>query len=52
MLLAGAGMLALGAIVGSAPATAADLTTVRFVYDWPSADFELIPTLVGQQKGF
>src|SRR6185312_5026409 len=52
MISATLGLLALGAAIGAAPAAAADLTTVRFVYDWPSADFELIPTLVGQQKGF
>ena len=34
------------------PATAADLVPVRFVFDWSSADFEMIPTVVGQQKGF
>lgn len=46
------GLAALAAVFGAGPAQAADLTTVRFVYDWASADFELIPTLVGQQKGF
>ncbi|WP_168992270.1 ABC transporter substrate-binding protein [Mesorhizobium norvegicum] len=52
MISATVGLLALGAAFGAAPASAADLTTVRFVYDWASADFELIPTLVAQQKGF
>ena len=33
-------------------AQAADLTHVRFVYDWPHADFEIIPTVVAQQMGF
>ena len=31
---------------------AADLTPVRFVFDWSSADFEMIPTVIGQQKGY
>lgn len=34
------------------PASADTLTPIRFVFDWPSADFELIPTVIGQQKGF
>ena len=52
MISATVGLLALGTAFGAAPASASDLTTVRFVYDWASADFELIPTLVAQQKGF
>jgi putative hydroxymethylpyrimidine transport system substrate-binding protein len=28
------------------------LQKVHFVFDWSSADFELIPTLIGEQKGF
>ncbi len=40
------------ASVAPAPAVAADLTSVRFVFDWASADFEMIPTVIGQQKGF
>lgn len=52
MVSATAGLLALAAALNAVPAKAADLTTIRFVYDWPSADFELIPTLVGQQKGY
>jgi ABC-type nitrate/sulfonate/bicarbonate transport system substrate-binding protein len=35
-----------------APARSADLTTVRFVYDWPVADFGMVPVVVGQEKGF
>ncbi len=31
---------------------AAALTPVRFVYDWSAADHQLIPLVVGQQKGF
>jgi ABC-type nitrate/sulfonate/bicarbonate transport system substrate-binding protein len=34
------------------PAAAADLQKVRFVYDWVTADFELIPTAVAQAQGF
>ena len=33
-------------------AKAADLTTVHFVYDWPVADFDMVPIVVGQQMGF
>ena len=49
-LIAGAAMLT-GATAWR-PAAAEDLTPVRFVFDWSSADFELIPTVIGQQKGF
>jgi len=28
------------------------LTPIRFVYDWAGADHELIPLVVGQEKGF
>lgn len=34
------------------PAAAADLQKVRLVYDWSTADFELIPTAVAQAEGF
>lgn len=44
--------LALPAMLAAAPARAADLTTVRFVYDWPVADFDMVPIVVGQEKGF
>lgn len=42
------------ALCGTALSTAraADLTPVRFVFDWTSADFEMIPTVIGQQKGY
>jgi NitT/TauT family transport system substrate-binding protein len=33
-------------------ASADDLTTVHYVFDWSSADHELIPIVVGQEKGF
>jgi ABC-type nitrate/sulfonate/bicarbonate transport system substrate-binding protein len=33
-------------------AVAAELTTVRFVYDWPVADFGLLPVVIGQQRGY
>lgn len=49
---ASAGVLAVMAGLGLPPAAAADLTPVRFVFDWPSADFEMIPTVIGQQKGY
>lgn len=50
----GAGVAALSLMVGLGfgPARAADLTPVRFVFDWTSADFEMIPTVIGQEKGF
>jgi ABC-type nitrate/sulfonate/bicarbonate transport system substrate-binding protein len=35
-----------------APARAATLTPVRFVYDWPVADFDMVPIVVGQKMGF
>ncbi|MGE8189009.1 ABC transporter substrate-binding protein [Pseudomonas sp. NPDC086278] len=35
-----------------AVATAADLTPVRFVFNWSTADHELIPVVVAQEKGF
>jgi len=31
---------------------AAELTPVRFVFDWPVADFAIVPFVVGQAKGF
>ncbi len=41
------------ALMGAAaPAQAADLTPVRFVYDWPVADFDMVPIVVGQKMGF
>lgn len=43
---------ALPAFLAAAPARSADLTTVRFVYDWPVADFDMVPIVVGQEKGF
>src|ERR1700712_1186011 len=33
-------------------ARAADLAKVRFVFDWPTADFELVPIAVAQAEGF
>lgn len=47
-----AALLAASAALGPRPAAAADLTPVRFVFDWTSADFEMIPTVIGQQKGY
>jgi NitT/TauT family transport system substrate-binding protein len=47
---AGIASLLLGAQITFA--SAADLTPVRFVFDWSSADHELIPIVVGQEKGF
>ncbi|GAB0116866.1 ABC transporter substrate-binding protein [Acidisoma sp. 7E03] len=43
---------ALPAFLAVAPVRAADLTTVRFVYDWPVADFDMVPIVVGQERGF
>jgi len=31
---------------------AAELRTVRFVYDWPVPDFGMVPIVVGQKMGF
>lgn len=48
-----AALAALAALWGPAPAAvAAELTPVRFVFDWTTADFEMIPTVIGQKKGF
>jgi ABC-type nitrate/sulfonate/bicarbonate transport system substrate-binding protein len=41
-----------GAAGCDAPAAAADLQKVGLVYDWSTADFELIPTAVAQAEGF
>lgn len=49
-LLAGF-LLAAGSLL-SPPARAAEPATVNFVYDWPNADFELVPITVAQEKGF
>lgn len=43
--------LAASAALSSA-AQAAEPTPVRFVYDWPVADFDMVPIVVGQEKGF
>ncbi len=40
------------AAVATSAAQAAALTPVRFVYDWPVADFDMVPIVVAQQKGF
>jgi ABC-type nitrate/sulfonate/bicarbonate transport system substrate-binding protein len=39
-------------VLSAVPARAATLTPVRFVYDWPVADFDMVPIVVGQQNGF
>lgn len=36
----------------SSPAAAGTPTAVRFVFDWPTPDFELIPVVIGLEKGF
>jgi len=43
-------MLGAGACVGVAGA--AEPVPVRFVYDWPVADFGLLPVVIGQLRGF
>lgn len=47
-----AGFLLAGGSMLTPPAHAADVATVNFVYDWPTADFELIPITVAEEKGF
>ncbi|MCB8874799.1 ABC transporter substrate-binding protein [Acidisoma silvae] len=32
-------------------AQAASLTPLKFVYDWPVADFDMVPIVVGQEQG-
>ena len=49
---AAAGALMLGLPQMAPRAHAAGLTKVRFVYDWVTPDFELIPTAVAQAEGF
>jgi hypothetical protein len=49
---AAAGLIMLALPGVAKPAAAADLQKVRFVYDWVTADFELIPTAVAQAQGF
>lgn len=49
---AAAGLLMLTAPGATKPAAAADLHKIRMVYDWSTADFELIPTAVAQAEGF
>jgi putative hydroxymethylpyrimidine transport system substrate-binding protein len=44
--------IALPTLLAATPVRAAALTTVRFVYDWPVADFDMVPIAVGQEKGF
>ena len=48
----GAALAVSAAALLPAPAKAATLTPVRFVYDWPVADFDMVPIVVGQQEGF
>jgi NitT/TauT family transport system substrate-binding protein len=50
--LAAASALVTAALLGHASAQAADATTVHFVYDWPVADFALLPIAVGRDMGF
>jgi ABC-type nitrate/sulfonate/bicarbonate transport system substrate-binding protein len=49
---AAAALMMLGLPGLARPAAAADLQKVRLVYDWSTADFELIPTAVAQAEGF
>lgn len=45
-------IVALLAVCMPAVALARELTLVRFVYDWPVADFGMVPVVVGQAMGF
>ena len=36
----------------SGSATPGQTTAVRFVFDWPTPDFELIPIVIAQEQGF
>lgn len=44
--------LTMGGVFGAKWARAEDLKTIRFVYDWQTPDFELIPTAIAMEKGF
>jgi len=48
----GAAVPALLSALVPAAGQVADLTPVRFVYDWPVADFGMVPIVVGQEMGF
>lgn len=50
VVLASSGIVAAASISGSA--SAASLTKVNFVYDFPGPDMEVIPVVVGQDQGF
>jgi ABC-type nitrate/sulfonate/bicarbonate transport system substrate-binding protein len=39
-------------VAGAGLAGAAEPIPVRFVYDWPVADFGLLPVLIGQLRGY
>ena len=47
-----ASILSLMLIPQVSPATSADLPKVRYVFDWSTPDHELIPVVVGKEKGF
>lgn len=49
LLLAACGSSGAPAASGSSPQ---QMSTVRFVYDWPTPDFLLTPIIVAQDKGF
>jgi ABC-type nitrate/sulfonate/bicarbonate transport system substrate-binding protein len=43
--------LVLSPMATAVSAQSASLTPVRFVYDWPVADFDMVPIVVGQEQG-
>ena len=52
VVFATSALAALITVALPAMASAASLTPVRFVYDWPVADFDMVPIVVGQKMGF
>ncbi len=45
-------LVTLGVTLSSGASGAAPLTSVKFAYDFPGPDFELIPLVVAQKEGF
>lgn len=47
-----AGVVLAGALLASAAPARAAMAKIRFVYDWPSADFLLTPVAVAEARGY
>ena len=51
-LAAAAALTAAAVSVASAAPTRANVTTLRLVFDWPGIDFEAVPMVVGNARGY